>query len=101
MRWYLRFKLSFQDLAEMMAERGLQLARTSIMRWVRHYVPEVERRWNSFGRPAGHRGEWIYLYRAIDREGRTVDSDVAAGAMWRQPRSFSARPSEGNTRRRV
>jgi transposase-like protein len=35
-RWYLRFKLSFRDLAEMMAERGLLIAHTTIMRWVHH-----------------------------------------------------------------
>ena len=39
-RWYLRFKLSLRDLVEMMAERGLSLAHTTIMRWVRHYTPE-------------------------------------------------------------
>ena len=52
-RWYLRFKLSFRDLVEMMAERGLSMAHTTIMRWVHHYVPEFERRWNQFARPAG------------------------------------------------
>ena len=52
-RWYLRFKLSYRDLVEMMAERGLSLAHTTIMRWVHHYAPEFERRWNRFARPAG------------------------------------------------
>jgi hypothetical protein len=42
-RWYLRFKLSFRNLVEMMAERGLSMAHTSIMRWVHHYAPEFER----------------------------------------------------------
>ena len=45
-RWYLRFKLSFRDLVEMMAERGLSLAHTTIMRWIQRYIPEFERRWN-------------------------------------------------------
>ena len=44
-RWYLRFKLSLRDLVEMMAERGLSLAHTTIMQWVRHYTPEFEKRW--------------------------------------------------------
>jgi transposase-like protein len=94
-RWYLRFKLSFRDLVEMMTERGLSIAHTTIMRWVHHYSPEFERRWNRFAQPAGTswrvdetyvkvRGEWVYLYRAVDRAGNTVDfrlsprRDVAA-----------------------
>jgi transposase-like protein len=94
-RWHLRFKLSFRDLVEMMAERGLSIAHTTIMRWVHHYAPEFERRWSHFAQPAGDswrvdetyvkvRGEWVYLYRAVDRAGNTVDfrlsprRDVAA-----------------------
>jgi transposase-like protein len=63
-RWYLRFRLSCRDLVEMMAERGLPMAHTTIMRWVHRYVPEFERR-------------RVYLYRAVDREGHTVDFRVS------------------------
>ena len=52
-RWYLRFKLSFRDLVEMMAERGLSLAHTTIMRWVQSFAPEFERRWNRFACQSG------------------------------------------------
>ena len=45
--WYLRFKLSLRDLVEMMAERGLSLAHTTIMRWVWRYAPEFEKRWEA------------------------------------------------------
>jgi hypothetical protein len=51
-RWYLRYKLSFRDLVEMMPERGLDLAHTPILRWVRRYAPEFIKRWNRFGRTA-------------------------------------------------
>jgi transposase-like protein len=50
-RWYLRFKLSFRDLVEMMAERGLSLAHTPTMRWIQRFVPEFEKRWNCCARP--------------------------------------------------
>ncbi len=42
-RWYLRCKLSLRDLVEMMASHGLELAHTTIMRWVQRYVPEFEK----------------------------------------------------------
>ena len=52
-RGYLRFKLSYRDLVEMMAERGLSIVHTTIMRWVQRYVPEFERRWNRYSRAVG------------------------------------------------
>ncbi|MEM5332185.1 IS6 family transposase, partial [Paraburkholderia sp. JHI2823] len=47
-RWYLRYKLSFRDLVEMMTERGLSPAHTAILRWVRRYTPRFFKRWNRF-----------------------------------------------------
>jgi transposase-like protein len=83
-RWYLAFKLSSRDLVQMMAERGILLAHTTILRWVQRYVPDFEKRWQAYARPVGDSwrldktyikllGQWVYLYRAVDKAGRTVD----------------------------
>src|SRR5260370_36089914 len=83
-RWYITFKLSFRDLVQMMAERGITLSHTTILRWVQQYVPEFEKRWNHYAQPVGDswrvdetyikvKGQWGYLYRAVDKQGRTVD----------------------------
>ena len=55
-RWYLSYKLSSRDLVEMMSERGVPLAHTTILRWVQRYVPLFEKRWGSYARPVG--GSW-------------------------------------------
>ena len=52
-RWYLTFKLSSRDLVQMMAERGIALAHTTILRWVQRYAPEFEKRWSRYARPLG------------------------------------------------
>ena len=67
-----------------MADRGISLAHTTILRWVKFYLPEFEKRWSRYARPVGGSwrmdetyikvgGRWVYLYRAVDKSGRTVD----------------------------
>jgi transposase-like protein len=48
-----RPRMSLRDLVEIMAERGLAVAHTTIMHWVQRFVPEFERRWNQFARQSG------------------------------------------------
>jgi putative transposase len=84
-RWYLAYPLSYRNLEEMMAERGLSIDHTNIYRWVQKFTPKLEaafRKGNK--RPVGTswrmdetyikiKGQWRYLYRAVDKAGQTID----------------------------
>jgi transposase-like protein len=83
-RWYLAYSLSLRDLEEMMAERGVSVDHTTIHRWTVHYAPLLLERFNRRKRPVTSRwhmdetyiivrGRWMYLYRAIDSNGDTVE----------------------------
>jgi transposase-like protein len=72
LRWYFRYQLSYRDLGEMMGERGLPIAHTTIVRWAVRYADEFEKRWRRYERPVGGswpadetyikvRGRWVYL----------------------------------------
>ena len=74
-RWYLRFKLSYRDLVEMMTERGLDLAHTTILRWVRRYVPEFIKHWNRFRKPVGRA---LASGRNLYQDTRPVDVPVSS-----------------------
>ena len=52
-RWYITYRLSYRNLAAMLAERDVIGSHSTIMRWVLRYVPEYERRWTRFARPPG------------------------------------------------
>ena len=83
-RWYITYRLSYRDLVAMMAERHILVSHTTVMRWVLRYIPEYERRWARFARPlnpswrtdetARFRAGRRYLYRAVDRDGKSVHS---------------------------
>ena len=83
-RWYLAYGLSLRDLKEMMAERGISVDHSTIHRWVVHFSPRLLERFNQRKRAVTSkwhvdetyikvRGRWMYLYRAIDSVGDTVE----------------------------
>jgi transposase-like protein len=76
--------LSYRDLEEMMAERGLCIDHTTIYRWVQHYAPELEKRcrphlkacndsWKVDETYIKVKNVWMYLYRAVDSDGNTLE----------------------------
>ena len=82
--WYLRYPLSYRDIEELFRERGLEVDHSTLNRWVLAYAPLIERRLRQFCKPhcgsirvdetyVRVRGQWRYLYRAIDKHGTPVD----------------------------
>ena len=83
-RRYLRFCLSLRDIEELMAERGLSVDHTTVWRWVQAYAPEIRKRlqghvkyklttWFMDETYIQVSGRWMYLFRAVDNHGQTVD----------------------------
>jgi transposase, IS6 family len=83
-RWYLRFGLSYRDLEELLAERGVDVDHVTLYRWVQRFTPQLV----DAARPRRHSGgdrwfvdetyvkvagEWRYLYRAVDQFGQVID----------------------------
>jgi IS6 family transposase len=89
MRWYCRYSLSYRDLEEMMQERGMEVDHSTINRWVLKYAPELDKRIRPHLKPTNDswrvdetyikiKGEWKYLYRAVDSKGNTLDFMLSA-----------------------
>ena len=84
-RWYLAYPLSYRNLEEMMAERGVEVDHSNIYRWVQKFTPQLEAAFRKGRkRPVGKswrmdetyikiKGQWKYLYRAVDKAGQTID----------------------------
>ena len=84
LRWYLRYGLSYRDVEELLAERGIAVDHVTIYRWVQRFTPELIDAARPSRHVAGDRwfvdetylkvaGQWVYLYRAIDQHGQVID----------------------------
>jgi len=83
-RWYVSYALSLRNLEEMMAERGIAVDHSTVHRWALKLLPVLEKAFRHRKRPVGKswrvdetyikvKGEWKYLYRAVDKAGHTID----------------------------
>lgn len=84
-RWYLAYSLSYRNIEELMAERGIGVDHSTVNRWVINYSPKLEAEFTKrYKKSVGSswrmdetyikvKGEWFYLYRAVDKAGNTID----------------------------
>ena len=85
-RWYAAYPLSFRHLEEMMEERGVSVDHSTMSRWAIRFLPLLEKIFRKYKCPVGGswrmdetyikvkvKGAWKYLYRAVDRNGKTID----------------------------
>ena len=88
-RWYLRFGLSYRDLEELLAERGVEVDHVTLYRWVQRFAPQLVEAARPCRHAAGARwfvdetyvrvaGRWRYVYRSVDETGQVLDVMVSA-----------------------
>ena len=88
-RWYVRYRLSYADVVEWFAERGLVVDRSTVYRWVQRFLPlfgeaaqahrrSVGTKWRVDETYVRLQGRWTYVYRAIDEDGQVVDAYFSA-----------------------
>lgn len=115
-RWYLRYSLTYRDLEEIMAERGLSVDHVTIWRWVQRYAPILNQRirremrhpnrsWRVDETYVKVAGNWAYLYRAVDSGGETIEfmlspkRDLIAAKLFLRLALSGGGPRAGNQRR--
>jgi len=103
-RWYLRFGLSYRDVEELLAERGIEVDHVTVYRWVRRFTPLLAEAARPCRHAVGDRwfvdetyvkvaGRWRYVYRAIDQFGQVIDVFVSPRRDVKAARRFLSRPS--------
>nr|WP_232346511.1 IS6 family transposase [Cupriavidus sp. USMAA2-4] len=101
-RWYVAYPLSLRHLEEIMAERGISVDYSTVHRWALKLLPALNRIFHRHKRPVGKswrmddayilvRGQWKYLYRAVDMTGHTIDFLLRAKRAKAAARRFFAR----------
>ena len=101
-RWYLRYGLSYRDVEELLAERGITVDHVTVYRWVQTFTPEFVDAARSARHTTGDRwyvdetyvkvaGRWTYLYRAVDQHGQVIDVLVSQRRDGAAARAFFAR----------
>jgi transposase-like protein len=101
-RWYLRFGLSYRDVEELLAERGVEVDHVSVYRWVQRFAPEFAEAARARQHVVGDRwhvdetylkvgGSWRYLFRAIDQFGQVIDVFLSPRRNGDAARRFFAR----------
>ena len=106
-RWYSAYPLSLRNLEEMMAERGISVDHSTVHRWAIKLLPVLEQEFRRSKRKVGRswrmdetylkvKGEWKYLYRAVDKAGDTVDFLLRAHRDKAAARRFFERAIEQN-----
>jgi transposase-like protein len=99
LRWYLRFDLSYRDVEELLAERGIEVDHVTIYRWVQRFTPlladaagpcrhTVGDRWYVDETYVKVAGQWRYVYRAVDQYGQIIDVYVSPRRDTRAARRF-------------
>jgi putative transposase len=106
-RWYAAYPLSYRHLEEIMEERGVSVDHSSINRWAIRFLPLIEKMARKHKRPVGGswrmdetyikvKGVWKYLYRAVDKQGRTVDFLLTAKRDMATAKRFFDKAMEAN-----
>ena len=105
-RWYCRFPLSYQDVADLLAERGITVDRATVFRWVQKFGPEIAQRahnhrswrglnWHVDETYVRVGGKWRYLWRAVDQKGQFIDFRLTARRDAKAAKAFLKQAIDG------
>ena len=94
-RWYVTYKLSYRDVCDLMAERGVTVVHTTVLRWVQRFVPAFEKKWKNYARPVGSSWRVDEAYIKVKGPFHPFSQDLprsacasateSIGTLWRQP----------------